>query len=106
MSEIKVVEKPLTPKEVRALADEDGYIRVVVPVPLYDVINADGIEGMNDTVDDLLFAGGDFLGDLNFRAVGVRNNDNDRAGEVLVEVHGQPNSMTEDLDDDDTPDSR
>ena len=74
-----VAYSPLTVKELHAIADEDGYVTVTVPVSLDDLIDYD-LEGILDLFCDKV---GIDLSDINYSVAGTTED-----GSILVSVTG------------------
>lgn len=71
MNQMKVLEKPLTKKELESEMNENRYIKVIVPVEVEALINND-LEGVLDLLSELV-TGTPCLMDISYKAVGVIN---------------------------------
>lgn len=72
------LKKPLTAVEVAALRDAEGFIKVVIPISLDDLMS--DIEDVNDLAEGRILENG-ILADISYKAVGVLDD-----GSVLVQV--------------------
>lgn len=82
---------PLTPDEIRARLDAEGYLTGDITVSLDDVIDLD-LEGFVDLCSDRL-VGSPLLMAVEYTAVGVHTD-----GSLIIRVTGDPDAV---LDDDD-----
>lgn len=72
----------LTRVQIESIQDADGYIRVVVPFTLSELIGSSDYEGLNEMAETKLLVEG-FLADIDYKVVGASGED------VLVEVRAQ-----------------
>lgn len=89
--------KKITLAEARKLADSGCFITIVMSVNLSDLVNADGVEGLNEIVDERL--SDDFtLVEISYRVIGCEIGDGKgiASGSVSLEVTGQIDALFED----------
>lgn len=78
-----ILEQPLTLKQLEAKSDENGYISVVIPVSLTDIIGRD-IEGLNDLAEQRIVVPNAILSNIGYRVVGHRDEDTILLGVTAV----------------------
>ena len=83
--EVEFLTKPLTPKELKKLSDENLMVTGVVPVKLSKIINSDQDEFLDYLGERL--AGSCLLMDIQYEAVGAEGNT------VYLEVTGEVSSI-------------
>jgi hypothetical protein len=91
------LKKPLTPKKLRALCDEENHITVVIAVELGELAccSRDGTyEGLNEIADEQICDDRFCLLDLSYRPVGVEGD------KVLIEVSADASDALGDMEDD------
>ena len=77
----KTTKLPLTLEQVKRRKDKDGFIKVVFPFELSELMNS--VDGINDSISSHISGGDDtMLEDISYRPVGVEGD------MVLVEVSG------------------
>ena len=86
-----VLHEPLTPDQIRARMDDDGYVAGLVPMDLDDT--TDGLESTLDALSERLVGSG-LLMDIDYRPVAVT-----RDGTIIVRVAGDPSMVLSDADD-------
>lgn len=80
---MKILERPMTVDEAKAVADKDGFVSAIVRLDLNDAIACGGIDGFCDILSNKLI-GDDLLMDISYAVVGCDK----ETGEILVKVDG------------------
>lgn len=85
-----VLKKPLTQKQVTSnVKANDGRLKVVIAVDLDEIMDCDGVEGLNDLADGKILVHGT-LSDISYRVVGFVEGKEGSSfvdGTVLLEVN-------------------
>lgn len=79
MSNYPIIQHPLKNSEVDNLLDDENYISAIVPLDLDTIIDADGMEGFNNIVEERLLRQG-IMADITYRPVGILD------GMILIQV--------------------